>query len=114
MTNKKKVDAVVGSPVQSEGWSAVFFETTGEGFVDEETVVTVRVVCWVNLGGRVVGLIPAPEGLVSAESEPEFKSYVDMRERRSVESLIKNWDQSVEDDESEDEDEEEEDPENLG
>lgn len=107
-TRKRKNAEVVGAPVPAEGWVAVFFETSNDGYFDEDTVSTVRVACWANVGGRVVGLIPTAGGLASPESEPEFRTYVDARDRQGVANFLKNWDRNVEE---EDEDEDDSDPE---
>lgn len=110
MTIKKKTKTLaVGAPIPSDGWQALFFDLDADEFVDEDTVSVVRVVCWVNLGGAITGLIPTPEGLVPADSEENFHGYVDATVKTSVKDAIVAWDE--ENAGEEEEEEEEEDPE---
>lgn len=106
---KKKTLAVVGAPIPSDGWQALFFDLDEDEFADEDTVSAVRVACWANLGGAVTGLIPTPEGLVPADSEDNFRGYVDATVKNSVRSAIDAWDEENEGEEEEEG--EEEDPE---
>ena len=100
MRNKVTKD-VVGAPIASEGWQAIFFDLDGEGFVDEEEAGTIRVACWVNLGGRIVGLIPTTEGLKPAEEEENFRGYVDVMVKDSFQKAIDAWDKEVEEEQEE-------------
>jgi hypothetical protein len=103
-TKTTKTLSVVGAPIPSDGWQALFFDLDEDEFVDEDTVSVVRVVCWATLGGRVVGLIPTPEGLVPADSEENFHGYVDATVKGSVTAATAAWDADNEEEETEEED----------
>lgn len=111
MTIKKKTKKTLamGAPVPSDGWQALFFDLDEDDFADDETVSVVRVACWVNLGGAVVGLIPTPEGLVPADSEENFRGYIDATVKTSRQDAVEAW--NAENEGEEEEESEEEDPE---
>lgn len=104
MVRKIKTTQVVGVPIPSEGWQALFFDLDENGQSDEETGAVIRVACWANVGGRIVGLIPTPEGLKSADEEDNFRGYIDATVKNSLRAALDAWDEG----ESEEEEEEEE------
>jgi hypothetical protein len=98
---KKRGLEIVGAPAPADDWQALFFDLDEDGGYDEDTVFTVRVACWANVEGRLVGLIPHPDGLKPAEIEDNFRGYVDGRIKDSVGAACEGWDEeetSAEDD----------------
>ncbi|GMV17999.1 MAG: hypothetical protein AMXMBFR56_62230 [Polyangiaceae bacterium] len=113
MAKKRSLD-MTGSPISADGWQALFFETDRRGYVADNTITVVRVACWANCGGQVVGLIPTLEGLRPADEEDNFRGYVDERVKDSVKRAVQAWDEENEPDPEEDDDDEDDDDDDDG
>lgn len=87
---------VVGSPIASDGWQALYFDVNDEGLVERDTAEVIRVACWAGTGARIVGLIPTETGLNIAEDFEHFRGYVDAKVEGSLQSALDAWDEAVE------------------
>lgn len=87
----------------AEGWVAVWFDDP-----DKEEVG--RVACWGMTAGKVVGLVPDPDGgsLVDAESFDDFRGYVWCAgddPAAEVDQFIRDWEKNGDEEEEEEEQE---------